>query len=650
MLNRSNAQAKPFRAIEDLESRRLMTSTYDIGINMNDGASATVPKVVPILKSLGVKTLRLWTSISDFNTHSMNGVLKRAVDYSNAGFDIDLIVQTGSGKMQSTTAVAGWFQWAMSQPSLKAAVDQWEIGNEPDHDEYWQGTLSQYVSNFLKPAYEVLHANGEEVISAGPSWNAQDVQKMIDAGMLDYCDYVGFHPYAKGVSGVVKSITAINDVVAGRKPIAATEWNVRGLESNKTAWAQAVQDVYPYIKAGFDLNYYFAMKVQDSMAGPAGILTSSLTPNQPFYNAFATFSGADPVDPSTGGNTPTSVTGKLTGTLWEDADADGVKDSTEAVTGSRVVYIDDNANGTLDSGEKSTTSDASGVYTFNSLTAGTYKVTRVFPAGYKLSNNSAGYVTATVTAGGTTSGVNLGTTKATTTPTTPTPTTGGITGTLFEDADADGTWDSTEVVTGSRVVFIDTNANGTLDSGEKSTTSDAKGVFSFTGLTAGSYKVSRVFPAGYKLSNNSLGYVTASVTAGKTTTGVNLGTTKTATTPVTPPTPPVSTTPAITMIRLIDTATNKVIATYSNITKSTTISIAALKTKNIAVEAVGNSYTKSTKLTALGKTIVENNAPYAFFTDNNGVFAAWSVTPGSYAFSATAYSATVRDRHEGQHA
>ncbi len=531
-------------AIDTLEDRRMMAvSGGAIGINVNDGSTSFMNHAAPIMKSLGVTSVRLWYT-TDMNSRTFGGVLSRAIDYSNKGFDVTLIVQPQDGKVFSTSAVKGWFEWATGNTALKNAVDRWEIGNEPDHKEYWQGSLSSYVSQLLKPASEVLHAAGEKVVSAGPSWDSSDVKDMIGDGLLNYADYVGYHPYAKGVKLVQQRISEINAVVAGRKPIMATEWNVRGFESDKTAWAQAVEDVYPAIKSGFAFNYYFALKVMNSYAGPGGILKTDGSKNEPFYNAFATFSGASggvtitPPGTSTsggstsGGNT-SSGTGSIAGSLWNDSDGDGAWDSNESNSGSRVVFIDANGNGTLDSSEKRVTSSSSGTYSFTGLSAGTYKVTRVFPSSYHLSNSTSKFLTVTVNPGQKLSGVNLGSTDqltsgstpSTTSPTTPTTGTGSatITGTLWNDSDKDGKWDSNESVSGSRSVFLDYNGNGKLDAGEKTTTSSSSGVYKFANLAAGTYKVGRVFPSGYKLSNSSSGYITASVTNGQYKSGVNLG-------------------------------------------------------------------------------------------------------------------------------
>ena len=515
--------------LESLETRQMMSTAQAIGINVNDGTSNGVAHSASTLKSLGVTTVRIWASISNYNDHQLTGGLKAATYWADQGFNVDLEVSPKNGTMPSTSAVTGFFKWAMSNSTLKNAVDEWEIGNEPDGKSYWKGTLSQYVNNYLTPAYNVLHPAGETVISAGPSWNPQDVQTMINAGLLNVTDYVGFHPYAKGASGVEKSIAAIDDVVDGRKPIAATEWSIRGV-SDHTEWAKEVAEAYPAVKAGTALNYYFCQKVMDSMAGPGGIFNADWSHNTPFYNAFATFQ-------------------------------------------------DD--NGGLNTG-----------YTYGQSTGGSSS-----------GNTPAG--------------------------------SGSISGTLFNDDDGDGKFDSDESVTGARQVYIDANGNGRLDSGEKTTTSSSSGKYTFSGLGKGTYKVSRVFPSGYKLSNNDTGYVNATVASGQKISGVNLGTEASSTTNTGSPTSSTAK-PTITGIALIDAVTGDTIASY---TKSATVKLSSLPKTGVAIAATVGKNVDSVKMTGLGRTSLENVAPYTILNDtDSGDYGAWVATKGSQTFSATAYT------------
>ena len=213
-----------------------------------------------------------------------------------------------------------------------------------------------------------------------------------------------------------------------------------------------------------------------------------------------------------------AATFKISGKLWNDADGDGIFDAGESTSGVRTVYIDANGNGQLDAGEKQTQSNAGGEYSFSGLANGTYKVTRVFPAGYHLSNGPAGYIPVTIN-GANQTGINLGSSTVATPPAM-----GSISGVLWNDADADGIFDNGESASGIRTVFIDTNGNKQLDAGERSVQSNGEGRYTFDNLVAGTYRITRVFPAGYKLSNNNDGFITVNLSSGQMKTGVNLGT------------------------------------------------------------------------------------------------------------------------------
>lgn len=95
-----------------------------------------------------------------------------------------------------------------------------------------------------------------------------------------------------------------------------------------------------------------------------------------------------------------------------------------------------------------------------------------------------------------------------------------VDGTVFSDNNGNGTLDSGEQGISGRTVYIDANNNGVLDSGETSTTTDANGNYSFSGLAAGNYAVREVLPSGVSLTT---GTQSVTVTSGQTTTGANFG-------------------------------------------------------------------------------------------------------------------------------
>jgi uncharacterized delta-60 repeat protein len=185
--------------------------------------------------------------------------------------------------------------------------------------------------------------------------------------------------------------------------------------------------------------------------------------------------------------TPTSISGFT----FDDTDVDGIYDAgDENKTGGKTVFLDSNNNGQLDSGERSAVTDASGSFTFNNLSAGTYHVRRVFPSGWTYSTAP---IDITLTANESAAGLAIGSKRIT-------QTTGIIRGFTFNDTNENGQYDSGEQKTADKRVFIDANNNNFADFNELQTLTDRSGNFSFTGLTAGTYRVRREFPNGYTYS------------------------------------------------------------------------------------------------------------------------------------------------------
>nr|WP_161501352.1 beta-propeller fold lactonase family protein [Rhodopirellula sp. SM50] len=83
----------------------------------------------------------------------------------------------------------------------------------------------------------------------------------------------------------------------------------------------------------------------------------------------------------------------IEGVLWDDLDADGAIDSGESLLAGRTVFLDDNRNGTLDSGEPfvvtmaddvaTTEVDETGRYRFEDVTPGIHNVVQVLPVGWR---------------------------------------------------------------------------------------------------------------------------------------------------------------------------------------------------------------------------------------------------------------------------
>ncbi len=200
--------------------------------------------------------------------------------------------------------------------------------------------------------------------------------------------------------------------------------------------------------------------------------------------------------------------GSITGTVFDDTNGNGVKDLGEPGHSNVSVFLDRNNNGVADGTDSVTTTDGSGTYLFTALEGGTFSVTAVLPSGYVAT--SANPNLTTVMSAGTNTNVNIGIVAF-----------GAITGTVYDDANANGARDSGEVAAVGKTVFIDINENGSLTTGEPTSLTDSNGTYVFTDLPAGSYKVRLIVPT--DSTQTTTNPAPTSVSVGPAVTGVDFG-------------------------------------------------------------------------------------------------------------------------------
>jgi hypothetical protein len=103
-------------------------------------------------------------------------------------------------------------------------------------------------------------------------------------------------------------------------------------------------------------------------------------------------------------------------------------------------------------------------------------------------------------------------------------TTGSISGTVFSDNNKNGVLDAGDTNLANRKIYIDANANGKLDTGETAAYSNASGVYTFSNLATGSYRLRRAdLPNGYYISTPTSTLNAVTVAAGHALSGVNIG-------------------------------------------------------------------------------------------------------------------------------
>ena len=213
---------------------------------------------------------------------------------------------------------------------------------------------------------------------------------------------------------------------------------------------------------------------------------------------------------SLGSVVPATAPGSINVSVFADANGNGVLDTNESFESSAdTVYLDLNRNGKFDPGEPSRLlSDSVASFT---VAAGTYLV-RLIPKDTHAVAEPAGGVSVKVTSGNVAS-ARLGVAPAPTASV-------SVSGFAFNDTDGNGVLGVNETKASGKTVFLDTNANDKLDAGEKSVITTAAGAWAFTGLTAGTYHVRRVFPSGY---SQSTPLIDVTLAAGQAVSGLTIG-------------------------------------------------------------------------------------------------------------------------------
>jgi hypothetical protein len=179
----------------------------------------------------------------------------------------------------------------------------------------------------------------------------------------------------------------------------------------------------------------------------------------------------------------------VSGTVFDDANGNGKKDPGESGISGWVIYADLNNSGKFESNDPYQVVSIGGTFEFRVLTAGTYIFRVVPPPGWHQTfpaNNFGQHVT--LSAGGVAQGLLFGFAPSGS---------ASISGSVFDDANANGLQDPGELNLSGWTVYLDVDNFGTLEINEPTIATDANGDFSFNGLLPGTYIVRVVAPAGW---------------------------------------------------------------------------------------------------------------------------------------------------------
>ncbi len=232
---------------------------------------------------------------------------------------------------------------------------------------------------------------------------------------------------------------------------------------------------------------------------------SAATP--PLSGAFtiAVTSGTDSQNNNFGNFKPNSISGLK----FNDLNDSGFQDAGETGLANWKFFLDTNNNGTLDTGEPNTLTDATGNYKFLDLSAGTYKVREVLqPTWMQTTPNPADI---TVTSGQDIVNINFGNFQSST-----------ISGQKFNDLNNNGVKDAGELGLANWQIFLDSiTPDGLFQQGEPTTITDAAGNYTLKDIPAGTFQVREVQQNGWTLTTPNP--APFAVKSGDKITGVDFG-------------------------------------------------------------------------------------------------------------------------------
>jgi hypothetical protein len=238
------------------------------------------------------------------------------------------------------------------------------------------------------------------------------------------------------------------------------------------------------------------------------------------FGIHATVSNGQTLNNQNFGTKSTSTTSgaSISGIVFNDANGNGAKDSSEAGISGRTVWIDIDNDKVVDSTEPKATTDSAGNYKISNLAGGSYIVRTVVPSGWTQTLPSGGFgIHATVSSTQNLTNQNFGT-KSTSTAT------ASVAGNVFHDFNRNGSKDSGDSNLSGWTVWVDYDNDKVKDSNEPSATTDSNGNYKISGLAAGSYIVRVVLQSGWVQTLPSGGFgFHATVTSGQNLSGANFG-------------------------------------------------------------------------------------------------------------------------------
>ncbi|MCC6511947.1 MAG: hypothetical protein IT423_22810, partial [Pirellulaceae bacterium] len=183
------------------------------------------------------------------------------------------------------------------------------------------------------------------------------------------------------------------------------------------------------------------------------------------------------------------MAGDITGTVFNDLNANGVDDPSENGLPGWTVFVDTNSSGTYNPGEPFAVTDDKGKYGIAGVPAGTVTVYEIPQDEFSPTPGFTDHQSVDVR--------NNKTTRVKFPNVTTPAVNGNIVGTVFEDDNENLTKDSGEHGLSGWTLFIDTNGDGSLTSGEPTAITDTDGDYLFADVPAGPATVYEIPTGGF---------------------------------------------------------------------------------------------------------------------------------------------------------
>jgi len=208
------------------------------------------------------------------------------------------------------------------------------------------------------------------------------------------------------------------------------------------------------------------------------------------------------------------LTGTLvTGSVWNDLNGNGSRDSGDAALSSRTVYADLDGDSALDPNEPRVTTGFDGTYQLLLGEVGSYTIRQVLPPQWVQTTPAAGHVVTVEALGRRVTARDFGTRN----------TSANVSGMVFDELDGDGIRDPGEGGVAAVSIYVDSNDDGSFTAGEPSVLSSASGSFFLTVLNLApgtTVKIRQEALAGWRVASPATGVHQIQLTGGQTVSGI----------------------------------------------------------------------------------------------------------------------------------